>query len=237
MVRADVARVPGHPGRHAPPAPRVPRLLLLTDRRQLPRGCDLVAQVVAAVTGGVDGVVLRERDLPDGERTELFLRLRAALRHAAPGVPLLYAGPPPREATGHDGVHLRSSQPVPAVEPVAPAAPPPRRPLVGRSCHGPGDLQRARRDGCDYVSLSPVAVSASKPGHGPPLGPQGLGRMVAAAGYDRTAPRVLALGGVTAGSTAALVRAGAHGVAVMGALMRTGRPAVTAAALRAAVGP
>jgi thiamine monophosphate synthase len=177
----------------------LPRLLVLTDRSRC-RG-QLRDAVAAAVDGGARAVVLREKDLPEPERDRLARQL-AALLEPVGGV-LVRAG------TGPDGVHLAAAQPFPAERPR----------LVGRSCHDPAELARARREGCDYVTVSPLNVTASKPGYGPPLGADGLAALVAALG-PAVAPLVYALGGVRPADVPGCLAAGAHGVAVMGPLMR-----------------
>ncbi|MCU1618107.1 MAG: thiamine monophosphate synthase, partial [Modestobacter sp.] len=92
--------------------------------------------------------------------------------------------------------------------------PVPRPPVVGRSCHSAADLARARAEGCDHVFLSPVFLTASKPGYGPAIGLAGL------AGLARLAPRAYALGGIGPDDVAGCLAAGAWGVAVMGGVMR-----------------
>nr|QLJ97960.1 thiamine phosphate synthase [Micromonospora carbonacea] len=187
-------------------------VVVLTDRWAA-RGA--LAQVVeGAVAGGVRWVVLREKDLPRAERAALAADLRPILAEA--GGTLVVAGPDP---LGGDAVHLPAAGPYP---------PPPRRSLVGRSCHDAAELARLTTE--DYVTLSPVYPSRSKPGYGPHLGPQGLGELIRAS----TVP-VLALGGVeTPAQVRACVDAGAVGVAVLGAIMRAGDPAEAAATLTAA---
>lgn len=90
----------------------------------------------------------------------------------------------------------------------------------GSSCHDEREVRRARVGGAKYVTVSPVAHSESKPGYGPPLGPTLLRRLAAIAG-DMPA---FALGGVTVDNAASFREAGAYGVAVMGALMRSEDP-------------
>jgi thiamine-phosphate pyrophosphorylase len=181
-------------------------LLLLTDRRQARR--DLVEVVAAAVEGGARQVVLREKDLPRDERAALAESLRTLL--APCGGRLIVAGTDP---LGGDAVHLAASDPVPAAG------------VVGRSCHRAEDLARLSNE--DYVTLSPVFPSPSKPGYGPPLRIDGLARLC-----DLSPAPVFALGGVTSpDQVAACLAAGAAGVAVMGAVMRAADPASTVAAL------
>lgn len=183
-------------------------VLVLTDRRLAPR--PLVDVVTAAVDGGARWVLLRERDLPRPDRLALARRLRAVLSDV--GGRLVVAGPDPLDG---DAVHLAAADAWPVPTPA----------LVGRSCHGAAEL--AALTGEDYVTLSPVYPSASKPGYGPPLGPVGLAALVAG-----TPRPVLALGGVdTAGRAAACVAAGAYAVAVLGAVMRSADPATVLRAL------
>lgn len=184
----------------------LPRLLVLTDRTQC---AGPLADVVAvAVEHGARAVVLREKDLPEAERDALARDLRAVLDPV--GGLLVRAG---RTAGGAppEAVHLSAADPFPS----------PRPRLVGRSCHSPAELARAAAEGCDYVFLSPVHPTPSKPGYGPVLGVEGFGRMLAGA------PPAYALGGVLPEAVPALLAVGAAGVAVMGAVMR--RPELAAA--------
>ena len=189
----------------------LPRLLLLTDRTQAPG--PLAATVAAAVDAGVRAVVLRDKDLPDGERSALAAEFRAVL--APVGGLLVVAGPADGTA---DAVHLAARDPFPH----------PRPALVGRSCHSAPELARARSEGCDYAFLSPVFPTPSKPGYGPALGLSGLAELVAAG------PPVYALGGVRPNDVAGCLAAGAHGVAVMGPVMRD--PAIAGRYLAALAG-
>lgn len=176
----------------------LPRLLILTDRAAA--HASVVEVVARAVDGGARAVVLRERDLSPADRARLADRLRALL------VPvdglLITAGP------GSDAVHLAAAD----------ALPDPRPSLVGRSCHDAAEVARATAEGCDWVTLSPWGLTASKPGYGPPLGAAGFTALAA------QAPPTFALGGVGPGEVAACRAAGAYGVAVMGAVMRADEP-------------
>lgn len=177
-------------------------LLVLTDRTLCTR--PLPDVVAAAVDGGARAVVLREKDLPDDERA----RLADALRPLLQGGTLVLAGPRLRALRPGDAVHLAAADAVPT----------PRPALLGRSCHDPAEVSAAQ--GCDWVTVSPVHLTASKPGHGPALGADGLAACALAPG----APPVYALGGLGPQDAEACLRAGAAGVAVMGAVMRASHP-------------
>jgi thiamine monophosphate synthase len=182
-------------------------MLVLTDRRQADR--PLPEVIAAAVAGGARRVVLREKDLPPARRAELADRLREVL--APVGGTLIVAGPDP---LGGRAVHLAVADPQPT-----------GMTLIGRSCHGAAEVDRLATE--DYATVSPVFATRSKPGYGPPLRPAGLAALVA-----RTGKPLLALGGVSTPDQAAQCRdAGAAGVAVMGALMRSPDPAGWVAAL------
>ncbi|KNX37063.1 thiamine phosphate synthase [Luteipulveratus halotolerans] len=196
----------------------VPRLLLVTDRTQVPRGRRLTDVVAECIAAGASAVFLRERDLDPAAYDALADTIRTHLDRCN-GV--LIARDSARAARGH-GVHLRMSDPQPR-----------RRPsLLGRSVHDHAQLASARVTGCDYVTFSPVHSSASKPGYGPPLGAAGLTRARAAV---PGAPPILALGGVEARHVEDVLTAGAHGVAVMGSVMRARDPAAVVDELLTAV--
>jgi thiamine-phosphate pyrophosphorylase len=95
--------------------------------------------------------------------------------------------------------------------------------MVGRSCHSRAELDRAAAEGCRWATLSPIFVPTSKPGYGPALG----------AGAVAGAPLpVWALGGIGPDNAGDCLRAGASGVAVMGAILRAEDPADAVAAIQ-----
>jgi thiamine-phosphate pyrophosphorylase len=163
------------------------------------------------VDAGGRAVVLREKDLPDAERARLADALRAVLEPA--GGVLVVAGPG-GAAGGADLVHLAARDPFPDPRPTG----------VGRSCHSAAELTRAAAEGADWVTLSPLRATASKPGYGPALGIDGLAALLREV---PEAPPAYALAGVRPADVAACRAAGAAGVAVMGAVMRD--PALVAA--------
>ncbi|GAA1618189.1 thiamine phosphate synthase [Catellatospora bangladeshensis] len=198
---ADAAR----PARHTPTG-----VVVVTDRRQALR--PLVDVVAAAVSAGARAVLLREKDLPRGQRLRIAVALRELLRPV--GGLLIVAG---QDTLDGEALHLRAG----AVAPLG------RPHLLGRSCHDAAELAALSTE--DYVTLSPVFTSRSKPGYGPALAPIGLRRLCPRAGRP-----VLALGGIERSEQAAACReSGASGVAVMGAVMRAEDPAEAYARLRA----
>jgi len=166
---------------------RLPRLLVITDRTLA--AAPLTDVIAEAVRAGARAVIVRDRDLPAADRASLIARLRPMV--AAAGGQLLVH-------------HLTAREPFPVARPA----------IVGRSCHDASDVDAAVAEGCDYVTISPVAETASKPGYGPALGVSGLRALL------RPGLPAYALGGVLPATTRSYVDAGAYGVAVMGPIMR-----------------
>jgi len=81
---------------------------------------------------------------------------------------------------------------------------------VGVSCHSVADVLQAGEDGADYVTLSPIFESASKPGYGPALGLN----VLRAAAAESPIP-IYALGGMNPAHATESLKAGAYGIAVM----------------------
>ncbi|MEP9355015.1 thiamine phosphate synthase [Xanthobacter sp. KR7-65] len=189
-----------------------PPLLVITDRTQA--ASDLVDVVAQAVAGGCRWISLREKDLPEREQIALFARLRAVTAPAGARL-TLHGQAALARAAGADGVHLPAgSDAATARTLLGPDA------LVGLSTHTLAEAAAADPGVVDYVSLSPVFATASKPGYGPALGIAGLAAFAAAC----RAP-VIALGGIGAEQMAPCRAAGAAGIAVMGAVMRARDPA------------
>ena len=201
----------------------LPRLLVLTDRSQLRLGRGLLPTLAECAGAGLTHVVLRELDEPAEQRAQLAEQL------AALGLNVIAAHTPLPAAVG---VQLPASASCNTsfVGLLAPSERPDSRCNsvlhLGRSCHSPAEVARAAEEGFDYAMLSPYALTESKPGYGPPLGP--------AAFADLPLP-TYALGGITPANAAEAVEAGAHGVAVMGAVMRAEEPAEVVRDLLAAL--
>jgi len=200
-----------------------PRLLVLTDRSQLPLGRGLLRTVGECVDAGLEAVVVREHDLPPGPRSALIEALVAL-----DGLTVISSRVPHPLA---DGVHAASCSAVFVDRPNRSDGVfergTERYSWRGRSCHTPAEVIAAAGEGFDYATLSPYAESVSKPGYGPALGP-------AAFAAEWPIP-VYALGGIDPTNAREAIDAGAHGVAAMGGVMRTDQPAAVVRRLLQAV--
>jgi thiamine-phosphate pyrophosphorylase len=190
----------------------VPPLLVISDRRQALLPLEQVAE--DAFAGGCRWFSLREKDLPPAKRRALLGRLVALGRRFGAFV-MVHEDIDAAVATDADGVHLPSGGNVAAARSRLPKG------LIGASAHSAGEASKLLRAGADYVTVSPIFVSASKPGYGPALGLDGLARIVA----EASGP-IVALGGITDGNAAACLAAGTAGIAVMGDVMRSADPRV-----------
>jgi thiamine-phosphate pyrophosphorylase len=195
-----------------------PPLLVITDRHgaRLP-----LAEVAAACfAGGCRWLSLREKDMPAPERLVLLKNLVALGRRWNAAV-LVHGDIEAARVAGAAGVHLPSGgSPQEARRVLGPDA------LIGFSAHDYEGIVRAEEAGADYVTLSPIFESRSKPGYGPALGLDELADLAA-----KSAIPVIALGGIGPAEAASCVRMGAAGVAVMSGVMAAANPQKITSAL------
>ncbi len=184
------------------------RLLLVTDRTQT-SGRSLPSLIRQAVGAGLPAIQLRERDLSTKDLLSLAQEIQAVTTpHAVPliindRVDLMLA-------LNLDGVHLRSDSvpPVPVRRLIG------SRRLIGISTHSAEDVRCANQGGADYVVFGPIFDTPSKRAFGSPLGLELLAEVC-----RQSALPVFAIGGITSDRVREVRRAGAHGVAVIGALL------------------
>ncbi len=134
-------------------------------------------------------------------------------------------------AAGADGVHLGPDDM--AVEDARRLLGP--KAIIGLSVKSPAEAEATPVELIDYVGSGGVYVTLSKQQKNAPIGPAGLARIVAV--FRRRAPRVPLAGiaGIDAGNAAAVIAAGADGVAVISALSLAPDPVAAARALRGVV--
>lgn len=192
-----------------------PPILIITDRRMADK--PLTDVIAAALRGGARWFLLREPDLSDDMRLSLAKSLAALC--ASYGARLSVSADLAAAAAVHAaGIHLpqRMAQPetlAAARERLGPDA------LIGVSAHSQAEAAAAQTAGADYMTLSPVFLTDSKPGYGPALGADGFHAM--SAGLDIAA---VALGGIGPETIPSVRAASAAGVAVMGGVMRADDP-------------
>ena len=199
----------------------VPPLLVISDRRQARRSLEEVAEAIFA--GGCRWLSLREKDLSPAERRALLSALVALGRRWEATVTVHEDVDAAAEA-GAGGVHLPGRSSAAAARVRLP------RGLIGASAHSAREASDLLGSGADYVTISPVFITASKPGYGPAIGLGGLAEIAA-----RVSGPVIALGGITVANAPLCFSAGASGVAVMGEVMRATDPRAVVETMLAAL--
>jgi len=198
-----------------------PPLLVFSDRSQSGRPLPEIAE--AAFAGGCRWFSLREKDLPAVERRALLAGLVALGRRYGATI-MAHDDIDAVEAVGAAGVHLPGGGDPGAARQRLPHG------LIGVSTHSVGEAAAQLRAGADYVTLSPIFVTDSKPGYGPALGLEAL----AAAARTARGP-IIAFAGIGPDSAAQCFAAGSRGIAVMGEVMRAADPEAMVRRLLAAM--
>lgn len=202
---------------------RALRVYLVADPDQSEH--EIVDAVRASVRGGATMVQLRAKRVTDRELIELGERL---LEVCAPvGVPLIINDRVDVAlAIGAGGVHLGVDDlPLTSARSLAP------QPFViGYSPETDEQATAAEARGASYLGVGPVFGTMSKTDAGEPIG-------LALLAHRATVSRLptIGIGGIAAANASSVVEAGACGVAVIGAILRSDDPEAAARALREAV--
>lgn len=123
----------------------------------------------------------------------------------------------------------RSSSVRASQDPLHGRAPTLAAPILGATARDPETGRAHEAAGATYLGVGPAYATSTKGGLPAPLGVEGVARVAGAVGIP-----VIAIAGVTAARVAELLKAGAHGVAVIGALSNADDPfAATEELLRA----
>jgi thiamine-phosphate diphosphorylase len=197
--------------------------MLVTNRART-RGRELASVVEQAVAGGVGIVQLREKDLPDDELRGLLDRIRKRLPE---GFPVVVNRSTRVARTMRIGLHLPAGEPFPAGPADGDRA---DYTWLGRSAHDVAEARDALRDDPTYLIVGTIFPTPSKPDHAG----AGTALVEEVARLVRPVP-VYAIGGVGVSVVPALIRAGAHGVAVCGAILSANDPRRVAEALALAL--
>lgn len=206
-------------------AGQVTGLHLVTDEALCgPRG--VLAVVEAAIAGGARVIQLREKSLA----TRAFVeRARALKRLLGPfGVPLLINDRlDVALACGADGLHVGQDDLSPTeARRWLPDA------IIGLSIEHPDQLAAAGHEPVDYYGVGPIFATPTKADAAPALGIAGLQQLRAATGRP-----LIAIGGIDTDNAAAVIAAGADGLAVVSAICAAADPEAAARAFSRLMAP
>lgn len=195
-----------------------PTLMLVTEPP--PEGSrPLEETVAAAVSGGVDAVLLRDKEAPADRLLETAERLRRVT--AGKARLFVHTRACVARAARADGWHCAAGaldqRPTPGL-------------LLGVSVHSVEEARRAASRGAAHLLGGAIFASSSHPERAP-AGLRTLSALCAA-----TPAPVLAIGGVVPDNAAACLRAGAAGIAALSAFMRAADPEAVARSYRDALG-
>jgi thiamine-phosphate pyrophosphorylase len=198
------------------------RLHLITDTRF---GRDPLALLPLALGAGVDVVQVRWKEAGD---REVLRVVEAALELCRPygATCIVDDRLDVALAAGADGVHL-GAEDLPVARARAVAGP---DLVIGATVRDPVAARAAVAAGASYLGTGPAYATATKAGLPAPIGTEGVGAVCAAVGVP-----VVAIGGITVDGVRPLRAAGAHGVAVVGAVADAPDPAGAVRALVAAL--
>ena len=199
-------------------------LYLVTDR-DLSRGRSTLSIVTEAVAGGVSCVQLREKC----GSTRMFMEEARAIKGvlAAKKIPLIINDRVDVAlAVGASGVHLgQSDMPIADARRLLPSGS-----IIGISVESLEDAVRAEGEGADYIGVSPVFSTPTKRDTAPPLGLSGVRRIREAVGIP-----IVGIGGISSANGRDVIDAGAHGIAVVSAIVSADDPRLAALSLKQAV--
>ena len=198
--------------------PALWRLCLVTDRA-FAKGRPLIDIAAAGVRGGVTMVQLREKSAPTRAFLEEARALKAVL--APLGIPLVVNDRVDVAlAIAADGVHVgQTDMPVGEVRNLLG----PHK-IIGLSITDAGQMRQADAGAADYLGIGPLYAQSTKADASVPLGPEGFQRLR----LMRPDRPVMAIGGLTPANSAAVLRAGADGLAVVSALVAASDPEAVA---------
>jgi thiamine-phosphate pyrophosphorylase len=199
-------------------------LYLVTDR-DLSLGRSNLEVIQAAVRGGVTLVQLREKEATTKEFYQEGLKIRAYLK--ARDIPLIINDRIDMAlALDAEGVHLgQEDMPIDAARKILG----PQK-IIGASVSTPEEAKIAEALGADYLGLSPIFVTETKPELIQHLGIKGIPLLKEAVKIP-----VVGIGSMSESNAYEAVKAGLDGVAVVSAICSREDPRAAAAAIKAEI--
>ena len=199
-------------------------LYLVTDRN-LSRGRSTLDIISAAIDGGVTMVQLREKELSTREFLHDGLKIRDLLKSR--NIPLIINDRMDIAlALDSDGIHIgQDDMPLAMVRKILG----PEK-IIGVSVINADEARDAENGGADYLGLSPIFVTATKPELTRQIGIKGIGLIKKAVHIP-----LVGIGSMSAGNAFEAVSAGLDGVAVVSGIVSQEDVTAAARAIKAEV--
>jgi thiamine-phosphate pyrophosphorylase len=192
-------------------------LYLVTDQK-LCLGRELIEVVMEAVAGGVSIVQIREKDSDTRDFFQLAMAMKKQLEKT--NVPLIINDRVDVAiAVDADGVHVGQTDLPCAVarEMIGPEK------ILGVSINTFEQIEEVHKLNINYLSLSPVFPTPTKPDTTPAFGIEGLKKA-----RQMTSRPLMTIGGINKTNLKDIVDAGMDGVAVVSAICSAPSPAIAA---------
>lgn len=175
-----------------------------------------------AVKGGVTVIQLREKNLSTREFIEEAIEVKKNIEGS--GIPLIINDRVDVAlAIGADGVHLgNDDMPVNLARRIMG-----KKFIIGASAGSVDEAMEKEEKGADYIAVSPVFPTPTKPDAGPPLGLEGIKEM-----RKFVKVPLIGIGGINRGNVLDVIKSGADGVAVVSAIVSSEDPEKSARELR-----
>lgn len=182
------------------------KIYIVTNRTQTGNR-HLVSLLQEAAAGGIDAIILREKDMNPGDLYKLACRIKDICT-ATDTALFINTSIEVALACDADGVHLgHGSLPLDAARRLLPGK------KVGVSIHSLEEALEAQNKGADYLLAGHVFPTASKPDR-PERGTGFINQV-----SSHTSVPVIAIGGINHSNAGSVIRAGADGIAVMSLAM------------------
>jgi len=175
-----------------------------------------------AIAGGADTIQFRQKEGATREMIRIAGEMRDLCQKA--GVTFIINDRVDVAiASQADGVHLGQDDfPIPLARKLLG-----KKAIIGGSASDMEEAQKCLREGADYVGFGPVYPTTSKEDAGPAAGLDSMKKIVGAVPLP-----IIAIGGISVNNASPLIRAGAHGIAVISAVCCQEDPAEAARCLR-----
>ena len=185
---------------------RIKGIYLILDQQYSDR--DIASIAIDAIDAGVDVLQYREKRLSKRDALNMAERLRRIT--TGTGIPLIINDDPALAlAVDADGVHLGQDDiPVHAARRIIG-----EDKIIGLSTHSYQEAVEAISHDINYIGFGPVFASATKMVTAP-LGAQAISRL-----RDVISIPIIAIGGISEGNIADVIKFGADGAAVISAIL------------------